>query len=107
MRRAQRGEGGRSPGSARKIWGISFPLLLAEIGEVVIHVTDTALLARLGTLQLGAIAIADEAHEIWLALAVGLAQGLQIQIARRVGERRGEAMLAAFRRGFVLIAVLG
>ncbi|MCO5998243.1 MATE family efflux transporter [Actinoallomurus rhizosphaericola] len=107
MRRDQNGQVDRSPVSGRRIWAISLPLLLAEVGEAVIHVTDTALLARLGTLQLGAIALADEAHEIWLAPAVGLAQGLQIQIARRVGERRGDAMLAAFRRGFALTAVLG
>jgi MATE family multidrug resistance protein len=107
MRREQKGQVNRSPVSGRRIWAISLPLLLAEVGEAVIHFTDTALLARVGTLELGAIAIADEAHEIWLALAVGLAQGVQIQIARRVGERRRDAMLATFRRGFVITAVLG
>jgi multidrug resistance protein, MATE family len=92
---------------ARQIWAVSLPLILAEVGEIVIHVTDTALLARVGAAELGAIALADEILELWLALAIGLAQGLQIQIARRVGEERSEATLAAFRRGFLRIAVVG
>jgi putative MATE family efflux protein len=98
---------GRSPYGGREVWAISLPLLLAEVGEVIIHVTDTALLARVGTVELGAIALADELLELWLALTIGLAQGIQIQIARRVGERRGEAMLALFRRGFAIAALLG
>jgi multidrug resistance protein, MATE family len=90
----------RSP-AVTGILAISLPIMFAKIGEVVVHVTDTSLLARVGTVELGAIALADEALEIWMAPTTGLAIALQIALARRWGERQATAVGHTFRRGFL------
>ena len=84
------------------VWALSVPLLFAEIGETLIYATDTAFLGRVGTTELGAIALADTAIEIWVVPALGLVEAMQITIARRAGEGRRSGVGATFTRGFAL-----
>lgn len=98
-----------SPGAGgltRLVWALSVPILFAEVAEAVIHVTDTALLARVGTVELAAIAVADIARELWIVPAIGLAEAAQIVIARRVGAGDPDAIGATFARGLVLAGLV-
>jgi multidrug resistance protein, MATE family len=89
------------------VWPVTVPLLFAEVGEAVIFATDTALLARVGTIELAAIGLADIARELWVVPVVGLAEGAQIIIARRMGQREGRAIGATFARSMALALVAG
>lgn len=91
-----------APALSRLVWAISVPLLFAEVGEAVIHATDTALLSRVGTAELAAIALADILREVWVVAVVGLTEAAQIVIARRLGEGRERAIGATFTRGLLL-----
>ena len=95
-----------APAISRLVWAISVPLLFAEVGEAVIHATDTALLARVGTPELAAIALADILREVWIVGVVGLTEAAQIVIARRMGEGRERAIGATFTRGLLLSLVI-
>lgn len=97
----------RDSAVARLVWAMSIPVLFAEIGDAVIHAVDTALLARVGTTELAAIALADIARELWVVPAVGLAEAAQIVIARRVGQRERTAVGATFTRTLVLVLLVG
>ena len=76
---------------SRSLWALSIPLLFAEISEIVLHVTDTLFLSRVGVTELGAVGLADSGIEIALVLALGLVDGIQILTARQMGG----ALLAA------------
>lgn len=109
MRRAppaagRRGTGWSSP--RRLIWGLSLPILFAEVGETIIHLVNTAFLGRVGTTELGAVALADSVLELWIVPAIGIVEGLQIVIARRAGEGRDRAVGDAFNLGLVLVVGL-
>lgn len=95
----------RDPAVARLVWALSLPILFVEVGDAVIHATNSALLARVGTTELAAIALADITLEMWVVPAVGLAEAAQIVIARRVGQREDAAVGATFTRtlGLVLL----
>lgn len=86
---------------------MSVPLLFAEVGDALIHAIDTALLARVGTTELAAIALADIAREFWVMPAVGLAEAAQIVIARRVGRREFAAVGATFTRTLIMVLLVG
>ena len=74
--------------TSRTIWGISFPIIVAGIGENVVELTDTIFLAHYGVVELGAIGIADAIFGIAIFLAIGMADGVQIMVARRAGQGR-------------------
>ncbi len=91
---------------SRVVWGISLPIIFAQTSEAVLHVIDTIFLARVGVTELGAIAVADSMLLIFLVAPLALVDGIQIVTARRAGQRRPDALGAAFNHGFVLMLVV-
>ena len=92
----------KGPFASRLVWAVSLPILFAEIGEALIHATDTALLARVGTTELGAIGLADVMREVWIVPVLGFTEAGQIVMARRFGARADSAIGATFTRTFLL-----
>ena len=92
--------------SYRSIWGISFPLILAGISETVVDITDTIFLARYGVTELAAVGIADAIYGIALFVSLGLVDGLQIIIGRRVGEGRKSEIGRVFNQGLYMLALV-
>ncbi len=91
---------------SRATWAISLPLIFAELNEIIVHVIDTAFLGRVGTTELGALALADTILEIWFVVALGLSEGMQIVIARRVGEEHDRRVGTTFNQGLLLVVIL-
>jgi putative MATE family efflux protein len=91
---------------SRALWAVSIPLLFAELSEIILHVTDTLFLSRVGVTELGAVGLADSAIEIALVLALGLVDGIQILTARQVGRRRPRRAMRIFNLGFLLTLVV-
>jgi putative MATE family efflux protein len=91
------------------LMSISVPLIVAGLGETLIDVTDTLFLAAYGTLELGAVAIADSLYEVLVMGSIGLAQGCQLMVARRAGEGRAEEAGRTFQAALLamLLAALG
>ena len=87
---------------SRTLWAISIPLLFAELSEIILHVTDTLFLSRVGVTELGAVGLADSAIEIALVLALGLVDGIQILTARQIGRRRPRRAMRIFNLGLLL-----
>jgi len=87
---------------SRALWALSIPLLFAEISEIVLHVTDTLFLSRVGVTELGAVGLADSGIEIALVLALGLVDGIQILTARQIGRGRPRRAVRIFNLGFLL-----
>src|SRR5262245_8586990 len=90
--------------TADAIWRVSYPLIFAGVGETLIDVTDVTILAHYGVTEVGAVALADAIHEAFLVLVLGLAAGIQIVLARRVGQGSREGIGAAFRVGLRMMA---
>jgi putative MATE family efflux protein len=95
-----------TPTIGRTVWVLSVPLLFLEVGDALIHVTDTAFLGRIGIAELGAIALGDTAFELLIFPVVGLLGALQLVIARRTGEGRPRDVGAVFARAFMLAATV-
>ncbi len=90
---------------SRVVWRLSLPIIFVEATETLDHLIATLFLARVGVTELGAIAVADSVLLVFLILPLALVDGIQILTARRVGQRRPEAVGAVFNQG--LLFVLG
>src|SRR5881296_3056518 len=91
---------------ARVVWRVSLPIIFVEATEIFDHVIDTIFLARVGVTELGAIAVADAVLLLFLVLPLGVVDGIQILTARRVGQRRPEAVGAVFNQGLLVVLLL-
>lgn len=74
--------------SNKKIWDVSYPILLGLLAQNVINVTDTAFLGRVGEVELGASAMGGLYYICAFTIAFGFSAGSQIIISRRNGEGR-------------------
>jgi putative MATE family efflux protein len=73
--------------SYKKIWEISWPLMIGLLAENLVGVIDTAFLGHVGELELAASAIAGAFYLILFIVGMGFGTGTQILIARRNGEK--------------------
>ena len=73
--------------SYKKIWDISWPLMVGLLAESFVGVIDTAFLGHVGELELAASAIASTFYIILFLVGMGFGTGAQILIARRNGEK--------------------
>ena len=89
--------------TSRVLWRISLPIMFAGVSEIVLHITNTIFLARVGIPELGAIAIADSILQLSLVVPLGLVDGIQILTARHMGRGSPWAVGAVFRQGMLML----
>ncbi len=94
------------PPFSRAVWALSLPLIFAEISETLIHVIGTIFLTRVGVVEVGAVALADTVFELWAVPTLGLVDGIQILIARRIGQGRDRAVGETFNQGLGLMVLV-
>jgi putative MATE family efflux protein len=94
------------PPFSRAVWALSLPLIFAEISETLNHVIGTVFLTRVGVVEVGAVALADTVFEMWAVLTFGLVDGLQILIARRIGQGRDRSVGETFNQGLGLLVLV-
>src|SRR5256885_8942275 len=85
--------------SARALWAIAVPIILAELSETILEATDTAFLGRFGTLELAAVGLGAAIYEVAGFFTFGLADAIQIIAARRAGQERPGAIGDALGHG--------
>ena len=70
----------------RKIWRITYPVLISLLMEHLIGMTDTAFMGHVGEVELGASAIAGIYYMVLYMLGFGFSVGAEILMGRRNGE---------------------
>jgi putative MATE family efflux protein len=73
--------------SYKKIWKISFPIILSLFAHNIVTAIDTAFLGRVGEVELGASAIGGLFYFALFMMGFGFGNGAQILMARRNGEK--------------------
>lgn len=90
----------------KTIWSIAYPIMFGNLAQTLITLTDTAFLGRVSAIALGASMMAGIYYYVYSTLAWGFAIGVQIIIARRLGEGRLERIGVVFEHGLVFVLAL-
>lgn len=91
---------------SRVVWRVSIPIIFAQASETILHLIDALYLARVGVTELGALAIADSMLALFLVVPLAVVDGIQVLTARRSGQRRPDAVGAAFNQGFAYVLLI-
>lgn len=87
----------------RMIWNIAYSIILGNLAQTIISITDTAFLGRLGEVELGASAMSGIYYYFFTTLAWGFAVGVQVIVARRYGEANYSKIGATLGHGFIFV----
>ncbi len=90
----------------RKIWTITYPVLLSLLMQQLIGVTDTAFLGRVGEVELGASALGGIFYLVVYMVGFGFSVGAEIIMGRRNGEKNYGAIGEIFGNGTVFLVGL-
>lgn len=93
--------------STKEIWRIAVPIMIGNLAQTLITFTDTAFLGHLGIVALGASMMAGMYYFVFTTMAMGLAIGIQIIIARRFGAKEYSKIGSIFQHGAVSILIFG
>ena len=91
----------------REIWSIALPIMLGNMAQTIINITDTAFLGHLGVIALGASMLAGLFYFVFTTVAAGFAIGIQIIVARRFGEKNFGRIGVIFEHGSLFVLLLG
>jgi MATE family multidrug resistance protein len=81
---------------------LSGPVVLAQLGLMMIGVVDTLMLSRVGVTELAAGALGNAWQWTFLSLGLGLVMGIDPQISQAHGRGDGPGTALALQRGIVL-----
>jgi putative MATE family efflux protein len=93
--------------SYKEIWKIALPIILGNLVQSILTITNTAFLGRVGEITLGASAIGGVFYFLVVTVAMGLAIGPQIIIARRTGEGNYQEIGKVFSQAVYILLPLG
>ena len=91
--------------SYKMIWSIAYSIILGNLAQTIISLTDTAFLGRLGEVELGASAMSGIYYLFFTTLSWGFAIGVQIIVARRFGEKNYSKIGTILGHGLIFIIV--
>jgi MATE family multidrug resistance protein len=84
---------------------LSAPVVLAQIGLVMIGVVDTLMLSRVGVTELAAGALGNAWQWTFLSFGLGLVMGIDPMISQAHGRGDGPGTALALQRGIVLALI--
>lgn len=93
--------------STKEIWRIAVPIMIGNLAQTLITFTDTAFLGHLGIIALGSSMMSGMYYFVFTTMAMGLAIGIQIIIARRFGAKEYDKIGSIFQHGAVSILIFG
>lgn len=96
----------KSSVNKKSIWLIAYPIIFGNLAQTLITLTDTAFLGRVSAIALGASMMAGIYYYVYSTLAWGFAMGIQIIVARRLGEGRLERIGVIFEHGLFFVLFL-
>lgn len=88
------------------IWHIAYPIMLGAVAQTILGLTDTAFLARVGEVELGASALAGVYYFVLVMLGMALSIGSQILMSRKAGEGNRPAIGNIFDHSIIILMTL-
>ncbi len=85
------------------IWRIAYPIIIGSLAQTLLNLIDTAFLARVGEVELGASAIAGVFYFVLVMLGMAIGVGTQIIIARKAGENKPREIGSYFDHGVLFL----
>jgi putative MATE family efflux protein len=91
----------------KTIFMLALPILAALLTQNLMGVIDTGMIGQLGDTALAAISIAGNQFFTLFSLLMGISAGVQMMVARRIGEGREQSTPFILNAGLLLGALIG
>ena len=91
----------------KKTWILAVPVILSQVGHMMVGVADSMMVGRLGAVPLASVAFANGIYAIFLLFGIGVSYGMTPLVAAGDGSNDKKQIVTVFKHGFVLNVVTG
>lgn len=82
------------------------PVMLSQLGHVMVGVTDNLMVGQIGVESLDGAAVANSVFIIFMVFGIGVSFGMTPLIAQADGEKKGSEISAVLKHGLILNSAL-
>ncbi|MCR5551195.1 MAG: MATE family efflux transporter [Bacteroidales bacterium] len=93
--------------SHKEIWQITHPIIFGNLAQTLIVLVNTIFLGHVGAAELGAAMMAGLYYLVFTTITQGFSVGIQIMVARRLGEGNIGRIGKIFEHGLYFSLLLG
>ncbi|WFB34768.1 MATE family efflux transporter [Kiritimatiellota bacterium B12222] len=86
---------------------LAFPIIVSNLGQMLLGLTDTVMIGRVGTVELAAVALMNTLVHLFMVLGIGWAIAVSIQVSHAHGSSHATGKRIALAHGFILSILLG
>jgi MATE family multidrug resistance protein len=91
----------------RKTLTLAVPLIVGQVSQMLLGLTDTLMIGRVGTVDLAAAALGNALIFLPFALAIGLAVAVSIQVSHHHGSESRSGVAETLRSSLAIALLLG
>lgn len=90
-----------------KTFYLAYPVMLSQLGQVLVGVADSMMVGRLGAIPLAAASLANSIFFVVLMFGIGVSMAITPMVAMADGKEKKGRIAKLFRHGFVLNMATG
>lgn len=90
-----------------KTLSLAIPIMIGQIGHMLMGISDTVLVGGVGVIPLAAAAFANSIINVFLVFGLGLLAGVSVLISRAYGAKEAGTVAQILRHGMLIASVIG
>lgn len=91
----------------QKTFSIAYPVMLSQLGHILVGVADSIMVGKLGAQPLAAVSLANSIFSVVLMFGIGVSIAVTPLVATADGEGNHERSGLIFKHGLLINAILG
>ena len=91
----------------RKTFTLAYPLMLSQLGHIMVGVVDTAMVGQIGTIPQAAVALANSLYFLVLVFGLGVSFGITPLVAAADSSKDYSENAALLKHGIIINTALG
>ncbi|MFY0625969.1 MAG: MATE family efflux transporter [Reichenbachiella sp.] len=90
-----------------KNWTLAYPVMLSQVGHMMVGVADSIMVGQLGTVPLAAVSLGNSVFSVVMLFGIGVSYGMTPLIARADGGNDKKMSASVLKHGLLLNGLLG
>lgn len=91
----------------RKNLHLAFPVMLSQMGHILVNIADSMMVGQLGKTELGAVSFSTNLFMVIMTLGVGISLGITTLVAQNDGKKDYNKITAIGKSGFAVMTITG
>jgi len=86
---------------------LAYPVMLSQLGQILVGVSDSVMVGQLGTAPLAGVSLGNSIFILFLTFGIGISYGITPLVAKADGERDNEKIIDVLKHGFLVNGITG